>query len=404
MKLFLAIFGLIGMSGLGYLMMHRNAPPELTFAEVKVETLVDTLATNGKVEPVEWAAVRAERAGKLTRLFVERGKAVRAGATIATQDAAEFQPLIDSAEARAKQAQAEREALDNNGRPAELAQVDGAVRKAKLELENARKELTSLQRLEAKNAVSRYEVTKAAEAVAAFENEIKSLEVRRTSFGSLPSEKKAAEARLAEARAAINQVRQKSSQGVLTSPINGVVYQLDPKQGAFLNPGDLVANIGRLDKLRVSVYVDEPELGRVSIGMPVTITWDAVTGKQWKGAVDRLPLQIVPLQSRQVGEVLVGIDNPDADLVPGSNVNAFIRSRVAENALTVPKECIRKEGEVSGVYVFEGTIIKWRPVKVGVSNITRAQIVDGVKAKDRVVIASEKALKDGMAAVAVNPN
>ena len=165
-----------------------------------------------------------------------------------------------------------------------------------------------------------------------------------------------------------------------------------------------MANIGRLDKLRVSVYVDEPELGRVSIGMPVTITWDAVTGKQWKGAVDRLPLQIVPLQSRQVGEVLVGIDNPDADLVPGSNVNAFIRSRVAENALTVPKECIRKEGEVSGVYVFEGSVIKWRPVKVGVSNITRAQIVDGVKAKDRVVIASEKALKDGMAAVAVNPN
>ena len=403
MKWFLAILGLLSVGGIGYLMVHRNAPPELPFAEVKVETLVDTLATNGKVEPVEWASVRAERAGKLTRLLVERGQTVRAGATIAVQDTAEFQALISSAEAREQQAQAEREALDTTGRPAELAQIDGALRKARLELENGRKELASLQRLEAKNAVPRYEVTKAAEAVATIEAEINSLELRRKSFGSLPAEKKVADARLAEARSSINQVRQKAGQGILTSPVSGVVYQLDPKAGAFLNPGDLIANIGRLDKLRVSVYVDEPELGRVAIGMPVSITWDALTGKQWKGVVDRLPLQIVPLQSRQVGEVLVGIDNPNSDLVPGSNINAFIRSRVAENALTVPKECIRKEGDVSGVYVFEGTNLKWRPVKVGVSNITRAQIVDGVKAKDRVVIPGDKLLKDGMAAVAVNP-
>ena len=403
MKWFLAILGLLSVSGIGYLLVHRNAPPELPFAEVKVETLVDTLATNGKVEPVEWAAVRAERAGKLTRLMVERGNTVRAGATIAVQDTAEFQALINSAEARAQQAQAERDALDTNGRPAELAQMDGALRKAKLELESGRKELASLQRLEAKNAVPRYEVTKAAETVASIEAEINSLELRRRSFGSLPAEKKVADARLAEARSSINQVRQKAGQGILTSPVSGVVYQLDPKAGAFLNPGDLIANIGRLDKLRVSVYVDEPELGRVAIGMPVSITWDALAGKQWNGVVDRLPLQIVPLQSRQVGEVLVGIDNPNSDLVPGSNINAFIRSRVAENALTVPKECIRKEDDVSGVYVFEGTNLKWRPVKVGVSNITRAQIVDGVNAKDRVVIPGDKLLKDGMAAVAVNP-
>ena len=53
------------------------------------------------------------------------------------------------------------------------------------------------------------------------------------------------------------------------------------------------------------------------------------------------------------------------------------------------------------MYVFEGDKLKWRPVKVGVSNITRAQLLDGVKAKDRVANAVDKPLKDGMAAVAV---
>ena len=404
MKLFLALLGLLALGGIGYLLVHRNAPPELPYAEVKVETLVDTLATNGKVEPFEWVSVRAERPGKLLRLFVERGKTVQAGATIATQDSAEMQGAISTAEAKLKQAQAEREALDVNGRPAELAQIDAAVRKATLDLENARKELASLQRLEAQNAVPRYDVSKAAEAVAAIETEISSLSARRRSFNSLPSDKKAADSRIAEARSIIDQARQKAGQGVLISPIGGTVYQVDPKPGAYLNPGDLVANIGRLDKLRVSVYVDEPELGRVAKGMPVTITWDAIPGKEWKGMVDRLPQQIVPLQSRQVGEVLVVVDNPAGDLVPGSNINAFIRSRVAENALTVPKECIRKEGDVSGVYVFEGDKLKWHPVKVGVSNITKAQLLDGVKAKDRVANAVDKPLKDGMAAVAIVPS
>ena len=403
MKLFLALLGLLALGGIGYLLIHRNAPPELPFAEVKVETLVDTLATNGKVEPFEWVSVRAERPGKLLRIFVERGKAVPAGAMIATQDSAEMQGAISTAEAKLKQTQAEREALDVNGRPAELSQIDAAVRKATLDLENARKELASLQRLEAQNAVPRYEVAKAAEAVAVIETEISSLSARRRSFNSLPSDKKAADSRIAEARSIIDQARQKAGQGVLISPISGTVYQVDPKPGAYLNPGDLVANIGRLDKLRVSVYVDEPELGRVAKGMQVTITWDAIPGKEWKGTVDRLPQQIVPLQSRQVGEVLVVVDNPAGDLVPGSNINAFIRSRVAENALTVPKECIRKDGDVSGVYVFEGDNLKWHPVKVGVSNITRAQVLDGVKAKDRVANAVDKMLKDGMAAVAVAP-
>ena len=179
MKILLVLLGLLATGAIGYLVVHRNAAPELPYAEVKVETLVDMLATNGKVEPFEWVSIRAERPGKLLRLFVERGKTVQAGATVATQDSAEMQGAISTAEAKLKQAQAEREALDVNGRPSELAPIDAAVRKSTLDLENARKELTSLQRLEAQNAIPRYEVTKAGEAVAAIETEISSSSARR---------------------------------------------------------------------------------------------------------------------------------------------------------------------------------------------------------------------------------
>ena len=42
------------------------------------------------------------------------------------------------------------------------------------------------------------------------------------------------------------------------------MYQFDLKPGAYLNAGDMVATIGRLDRVRVKVYVDEPDLGRVT--------------------------------------------------------------------------------------------------------------------------------------------
>ena len=59
------------------------------------------------------------------------------------------------------------------------------------------------------------------------------------------------------------------------------------RAGSYVSPGDLVANVGQAGRLRVRVYVDEPELGRVAVGQPVTITWDALPGQSWPGKVEK---------------------------------------------------------------------------------------------------------------------
>ncbi len=98
-------------------------------------------------------------------------------------------------------------------------------------------------------------------------------------------------------------------------------------------------------------YVDEPDLGRVRREQSVTITWDAMPNREWKGAVDRLPTQIQPLDTRQVGEVTCVIENPNLDLLPGTNVTARILTEKVENALTIPKEAIfREEGKSGSVF------------------------------------------------------
>ena len=96
-------------------------------------------------------------------------------------------------------------------------------------------------------------------------------------------DKSAAEARLQEAQSGAAAASQRLASAQIHSPMNGILYRLEAKPGGYLNPGDLVAEVGRLNQLRVRVYVDEPELGRVEKGMPVTITWDAMPGRRVEG-------------------------------------------------------------------------------------------------------------------------
>jgi RND family efflux transporter MFP subunit len=174
-----------------------------------------------------------------------------------------------------------------------------------------------------------------------------------------------------------------------------MLYAIEVRPGDYVQPGQLIARVGRLNQLRVLLYVDEPELGRVSRGLPVTITWDAQPGRQWKGQVESMPLQIVPIGTRQVGEVVCVIDNPDLSLIPGTNVNAEIRSKTVSNALTLPKEALRREGNVAGVVVLEGERVVWHPVQIGTASVTRVEIVSGVKEGDRVALPVDTPLKTG---------
>ena len=217
------------------------------------------------------------------------------------------------------------------------------------------------------------------------------------------SDRAAAQARFDDAQSTAKLAEAQIAQSTVRAPIDGTVYQFDLKPGAYLNPGDTVASIGRLDRVRVNVNVDEPDLGRVAKGMPVLITWIAMPGRHWDGEVDRTPTQIVPLGTRQVGEVVCVIRNPDRDLLPGTNVDVEIRAQTVDNAVAIPKEAVHSEHGQTGVYILKGDQIEWKKITLGVSNTTRTQVTEGVQPGDAVALFSEKPLRDGMPVKAVFP-
>ena len=380
----------------------RSQPPEAPFAKATRETLISTLSTNGKVEPAESAAARAERAGVVARIQVEKGQAVAAGAVLVELEAREARADLAAAEARLAQFQAERDAILKGGRQREITELVTAAERARLDLETVRRELAAVERLEKKQAATALEVRRQRERADQLELELKALGEKRAALVAA-TDRNIADARVREAETALKLARERNEVSVVRAPIAGMAYQFDLKRGDYLNPGDLVAMIGRVERVRVKVYVDEPELGRVGRGMPVVISWDARPGEHWDGVVEKTPSQIVPLGSRQVGEVVCLIANPGAKLLPGTNINAEIRSQVVDKAITIPKECLRRENGQSGVYRLENDTAVWRRVTAGASSITRIQILEGLSDGDAVALPGERVLKSGMPVRAVFP-
>jgi HlyD family secretion protein len=375
--------------------------PVVVFSKVTRETIASTLSTNGKVEPIEYMDVRAETSGVVRRVLVHLGDTVRAGHVVAELSQPGVAEDLQASEARVAQAHAALEVLRAGGRKSEQAALEGELNRLKGQRASDQMNLDSLQRLQRANAATLFEVEQARAVVKDLDVQIQSAEARRAAIVG-PADLDAAQARLNEAEANLALAKTHLNQSTISVPLGGVVYDLPVRQGAYLNPGDAVASVGKLDPVRVRVYVDEPELGRVEPGQAVRITWDALAGREWTGKVQHKPVEVVALGSRQVGEVLCTIDNPNRDLTPGTNVNAFILTKVEQNALSIPRSALRRDNGM-GVYVLEpDNTVKWRAVRAGVSDALRVQVSGGLSEGDRVAQPSDRPLKDGMPVNAVN--
>jgi HlyD family secretion protein len=296
--------------------------------------------------------------------------------------------------ARQQAAKSDVQILEQGGRTGTLASLDDRIRSAQAAVDVAERNADSLQRLLAQQAATKYQVQDALDALARAKLQVASLQNERKTLVTA-TDRTVARAKLRDAEAAVALAQHQVSLGVIKAPLSGTVYQFDLKVGAYLQPGTLVALLGNLDQVKVIVYVDEPDLGRISEGMPVSITWDARPGQKWWGHINRLPTEVVALGTRTVGEVSTTVSNPNHDLLPGVTINATIISAVAKDALSVPKQALRTIRGENGVYKLNRNTVVWVPVKNGISDVNNVEILAGLQPGDRVALSADVEIKDG---------
>ena len=384
---------------LWWVLGRRQTEPRVHFAAAERTRIESTVSTNGKVEPAQWAAARAETAGMVRTISAERGQTVQAGQTLVILDITAAQSDLAAAQAREQEARADSTTLGQGGKASQLASINDSIRSAQTAVDVAQRSYDSLTRLAAGQAATKLQVQEARDALERAKLNLSAYQDQRKTLVTA-GEQTVAQAKLHDAQAAVALAQHKLALGDIRSPIGGTLYQFDLKVGAYLQPGELIGLIGNLDQVKVNVYVDEPDLGRVGTGMPVEITWDARPGKQWSGRVDKLPTEVIALGTRTVGEVTTIVDNPNRELLPGVTVNATIVSKVAADALSIPKAALRTLQGASGVFRLSGDTLRWVPVTTGVSDVNNVQILSGLnqgdKVADRVVEPSDNELKNGL--------
>src|SRR5436305_14402567 len=106
-----------------WLFARQQTIPEVHFAKVSQSRIESTISTNGKVDPYDWAAARAESPGVVRAISVQRGATVRAGDTLISLDTTAAQAELAAAEARAQEARAELEVLQQGGKASQLTSL-----------------------------------------------------------------------------------------------------------------------------------------------------------------------------------------------------------------------------------------------------------------------------------------
>ena len=185
MKMFLALVTLLILATVGWLAFSlRNTAPEVRFATAKMEDLVDTLNTNGKVEPISWIALRAERAGRLIDVRVQKGSTVTAGAIVGAMEDLEMQAALEAAQARLAQVEGEAENVSKGGRASLRSELEGNISRLRVQIANAEVELSSTERLVARKAVALQEAERMRANILVLREQLRGLEETKKSLVS----------------------------------------------------------------------------------------------------------------------------------------------------------------------------------------------------------------------------
>jgi HlyD family secretion protein len=185
-------------------------------------------------------------------------------------------------------------------------------------------------------------------------------------------------AQAGEARAAYDAAQDLLAHSNVTAPRAGSVYSLPVKEGAYVNPGDLLVQVADLSRIQVRAFVDEPEIGRLAKGQRVTVTWDALPGRSWEGTVTRVPTTVTAVGSRTVGEITCAVDNHDLKLLPNVNVNVQVTTLQHSGVITVAREAVHEEDNEQFVYTIWRGSLKRVKVMTGLSDLTRVEVTSGL--------------------------
>lgn len=408
---------------------------KVTAEKAQRRTIIETVNASGKVYPEVEVKISPDLSGQITELNVQEGDSVKKGQVLAKIYADIYTSQRDAAAARVTQSQAT------------VANSQAALTALKAQLDQAtstyqrNKDLYS-QKVISKSEFEQYETQyRTAQAqYAAAEQNIKSLQASTKSTAT-----------------GLTEANKNLSRTVLTSPMDGVISSLSVKKGERVagnsfNIGTEMMRVANMNTIEVRVDVGENDIVKVLVGDSADIEVEAYNNRKFKGVVTQIASSTKTASNVSAStstdvtnyEVHIRIDVASyQDLIdpskpkqfpfrPGMNATADIKTRKADNVVTVPIAAVaarvkgsdknidqqkkeKEEGKdpdanesvnissdeletIVFVVTPDGTVER-RTVTTGIQDVYNIEITSGLKEGETVVTAPfdtvNKTLKNG---------
>ncbi|MES2390498.1 MAG: efflux RND transporter periplasmic adaptor subunit [Acidobacteriota bacterium] len=383
--------------------VYNSTRPTVAVTAVKVtrSDIVSTVPTNGVVVLTREFQAHAAAPGVVDQLFVKVGDMVSAGQRLVEMDASDARNRVATARATLQGAELGLKNMEGGGSQDEQLADRNNIAAAQSDEQQAATSLAALQKLQAQGAASANEVAAAQQKLSQAQMRLSQLQSHRTQrygSGDLASQR----AMVAQAQAGLAAAETAYADVDIRAPFAGTVYTIPVTRYDFVQDGALLLAVADLTKLQVKAYFDEPEIGKLQAGQPVTIAWAAKPGLAWHGHILKAPTTVTTYGTRNVGECLITVDDARGDLLPNTNVTVTVTTQKRTDVLSLPREALHTQGTNDYVFrIINGALVK-TPVVTGVVNLVQFEIVSGLKEGDVVALHSTDGaeLKDGVRATA----
>ena len=363
----LAVLGVLAARGNG-----KELDPS-RLAIVQKGDLARSVVATGKIQPLTKVQIKSKASGIVQRLLVHYGDTVTEGQVLAELD----RELL---EASVREARANRLA------------AEAAWERNKIEAEGP-----DLPFLKAALERSRKLYADGLIAPSLLEDADKAYQLGINKQTAAKSQAAVSRAEVEKAKATLERAQTDLRYATITSPMNGLVLSRDVEVGDAVSSilvlgsqATLVMTLGDVSEVYVLGKVDEADIGKVYLGQRARIVVESFKEKSFEGKVTKISPLGVEKDNVTTFEVRVSILNPGGELKTNMTANAEVILEEKKGILTVPESAVvydreRKPSlEVPDPRAEGGK--RKVAVKLGISNGVKAEVAEGLKEGDRVVL------------------
>lgn len=336
---------------------------------VKKGELVMRLKSPGEAVTEKNVVIKAEVTGTIKDLKAKEGKHVRAGDLLVELEDREYRLRLERSEATRLNL------LSQLLLEKQFAEPEKALDSPSVErLKKAEEEFSKAGSLFGQGTISREE----------FEKAKSNYELVLIETGKKKDEIMASAKGLTQAEIDVKIAQMELDKTKIRAPFAGIVTGIKVSPKETISVGRDLFTLVDISQIKVQAKVLESEVGKMKVGREADVSFSAYPGKIFKGEVEAISPVINPEDKTCTVHILV--ENPKEEIKPGMHADVEIAADIYTDRLLVPQEAVLVRGGRKLVFVVEEGLAKWRYVEVGLENEDFAEVLDGVKEGEKVIV------------------